>query len=128
MKLTLALVLIAVGHLGLARAADLERPKIVNNDRLKHSGESVFGTRPGDCPAKCSVPSTCKAGLLYLHPLPEFQEEIVVKEVSRPKQVRLLRTGAKLSYSLENGTLRVQVPTPLRTDAVDTVAVTLSRR
>jgi alpha-L-fucosidase len=95
---------------------------------MKHSGESVFGTQPGDWPAKCNVPSTRKAGLLYLHALPEFQEEIVVQEVSRPKQVRLLRTGAKLSYTFENGTLRVQVPTPLRTDAVDTVAVTLSQR
>jgi hypothetical protein len=88
----------------------------------------VFGTKPGDWPAKCNLPSTRKAGVLYLHARPEFKEEIVVKDVSRPKQVRLLRTGAKLSYTFENGTLRVQVPALQRTDEVDTVAVSFHRR
>jgi len=92
-------------------------------DWLKYSGESVFGTEAGEWPDKCNVPSTCKPGVLYLHLLPEFREEVVVKTTSRPEQVKLLRTGAKLSYVFKDSTLRVKVPESLRTDLVDVVAV-----
>jgi alpha-L-fucosidase len=95
---------------------------------LKHSGESVFGTTAGDWPAKCNVPETRRPGVRYLHLLPGFQDAVVLKDVTRPREVRLLRTGAKLSYTFENSTLRIPVPVPWRTDAVDTVAVRLHRK
>ena len=91
---------------------------------MKHSGESVLSTSPGDWPAACNVPETLRPGFMYLHLLPGFPDEIVVSKVTRrPRHVTLLRTGTELPYTFEHNTLRIVVPAAWRTDSPDTVAV-----
>jgi len=94
---------------------------------LKHSEESVFGTAAGGWPSTCNAPETRGPSVRHLHVLPGLQDTVVLRDVPRPREVRLLRTGAKLSYTFENSTLRVVVSVPLRTDAVDT-ALRLHRK
>ena len=57
----------------------------------------------------------------------EFGEEIIVKDVICPEQVKLLRTSTKLSFTFKNSTLRIQVPASLRTELDDVVPVDLQK-
>ena len=94
---------------------------------MKHSGESVFGiTGGGPYPEKSNVPITIKNNTWYLHPdyrRESWDEPIVVQDVKRPENVRLLRTGEPLSYSYDERTLTILIPKSKRTDLTDVVAV-----
>ncbi len=94
---------------------------------MKHSGESVIGiTGGGPYPEQSNVPTTIKDNTWYLHPdyqRDTWDEPIVVKDIERPVNVKLLRTGEALSYSYEDETLTVLIPKSKRTDLTDVVAV-----
>ena len=94
---------------------------------MKHSGESVFGiTGGGPYPEKSNVPITIKDNTWYLHPdyrRETWDEPIVIEDVERPVNVKLLRTGEPLSYSYDDETLTILIPKSKRTDLTDVVAV-----
>ena len=94
---------------------------------MKHSGESVSGSvGGGPYPEKSNVPVTIKDNTWYLHPdyrRDTWDEPIVVEDVERPANVRLLRTGEPLGYSHDNKTLTILIPKSKRTDLTDVVAV-----
>lgn len=47
-----------------------------------------------------------------------------LKDVKKPAEVKLLRTGEKLDYTFENGNLKIVLPVEKATTLVDVVAVT----
>ena len=97
---------------------------------MKHSGESVHGTRPGPWPEQVNLPVTTRDGAAYIHflptlpenlpgipadektftktlqiipSLPKYSETAVWKNAPRPGKVTLLRTGQALPFSYDNG-------------------------
>jgi len=121
-------------------------------DWMKHSGESVIGTRPGPWPERVNVPVTMRDGAAYLHflprlpenlpglpdgektftqtkqvipPLPEYSDTAVWTDAPKPEAVTLLRTGTALPFDYTKGTLTVKLPANHRTDNVDIVKVSL---
>ncbi|MFC2113415.1 alpha-L-fucosidase [Bacteroidota bacterium] len=96
---------------------------------MKHSGESVVNiTGGGPYPEKSNVPITIKDDIWYLHPdyrSETWDEPIVVRDVKKPVNVWLLRTGEPLDYSYDEGTLTIKIPKSKRTDLTDVVAVKL---
>jgi len=80
----------------------------------------------GPYPEKSNVPITIKNTTWYLHPdyrRETWDEPIVVQDVKRPVNVRLLRTGEILDYSYDDKALTVLIPKSKRTDLTDVVAV-----
>ncbi len=121
---------------------------------MKHSKESVYDVLPGRFPDQCDVPLTLRKGAGYLHFLPEFPERIpgmprgerkftrykdvmpmlsarktkgIWKGAPEVAKVTMLRTGKKIPFTYENGTLTVDVPEAERTKLVDVVKVTFKK-
>ncbi len=94
---------------------------------MKHSGESVSGNiGGGPYPEQSNVPITINDNTWYLHPdyrRETWDEPIVINDVERPVNVKLLRTGEALSHSYDEKTLTVLIPKSKRTDLLDVVAV-----
>ena len=59
----------------------------------------------------------------YLHINIESQDKVALAGVDEPTSARLLRTGTKLERRLADGQLTITIPSQLRTDLVDVVAV-----
>ena len=92
-------------------------------DWMKHSGESIFDVQPGAYPDQSDVPVTVRDKRWYLHISPDFGNSVALSGVDKPESVKLLRTGTKLEYKFANGQLTIAVPSDLRTELVDVVAV-----
>lgn len=117
---------------------------------MKHSGESVHGTKPGPWPEKVNLPVTTRGQkIAYVHflprfpdqitglpkeehditryrevirPMPKFTYTLTWKDVSRPpKAATLLRTGEDIEFVWENYTLTITLPTRLRSETIDVV-------
>lgn len=123
---------------------------------MRHSGESVIGTRGGPSPEQANVPVTTRSGAAYLHFLPDLPErypntppdenkytltkqilpslpppvsEAVWKNAPRPHRVILLRTGKELPFRHEDATLTIPFPPDLRDNStVDVVKVEFAGR
>lgn len=121
---------------------------------MKHSSESVIGTRGGVWPEEANVPMTTRLGAAYLHFLPALPERYpgtpadekkfaltrqimpalpapvataVWKNAPRPLRVFHLRTGRDLPFTHDGAGLSVTLPAELRNrDAVEVVKVELS--
>lgn len=118
---------------------------------MRHSRESVIGTRGGPWPESVNVPVTTRVGAAYLHFLPALPERYpnthpdekkfartkeilrslpdpvtsaVWKNAPRPQRVVLLRIGQELPFQYEGTTLTVPMPAELRDNtSVDVVKV-----
>lgn len=115
---------------------------------MKHSGEAVIATYPGSWPEKCNLPVTRSPNKAYIHFLPKLPVEIegfpeemktltktkqvipalpdytntaVLKDVSRPKNAILLRTGETIPFQWDSGTLTVTLSDNQRSGLVDIV-------
>ena len=66
------------------------------------------GSSPGD--ARANVPVTTRGNTWYLHVLCKHEGAIDAYYVEEPQTVSLMRSGAPLPYSCEDGRLRVEVP------------------
>jgi alpha-L-fucosidase len=121
---------------------------------MRHSGESVIGTRGGPWPEVANVPVTTRPGAAYLHFLPDLPKrypntpadekkhtltrqilpslpppvaEAVWKNAPRPLRVTLLRTGRELPFRYGDATLTVPFPPELRDKGtIDVVKVELA--
>ena len=91
---------------------------------MDHSSKSVFGTGRGPYPQQCNVPVTTKNGTWYVHVPADLEEPVTLTGVEKPTDVTLLRTGDAAESTFDGGTLTLEVPEKLRTDAVDVVKVT----
>ncbi|CAA6676323.1 MULTISPECIES: alpha-L-fucosidase [unclassified Lentimonas] len=65
---------------------------------------------------------TTKRGNTY-YSLPDVESVIFITDVTRPKSVTLLRTGAKLDFEYRDSALRVVLPTEMETDLPDMVKI-----
>jgi hypothetical protein len=88
---------------------------------MKHSRESVIGAGPGPFPESVNVPVTTGKNVAYVHFLPASKEPAVWKNAPEPKKAILLRTGAEVPFTYQNGELRIDLPSSLRTTSVDVV-------
>lgn len=90
---------------------------------MEHSGESVYDVQGGPYPEKANQPVTLKGNhTMYVHLLPGFQADAIVKDVkSKPLKAILLRTGKEVDFSYENHVLKIRVNPYDRTRNVDTV-------
>ncbi len=90
---------------------------------MAHSQESLIGAGPTPGEDRSNVPTTSREGTWYLHVLPSHQGAVTLSDVGKPKAVTLLRTGQSLSYQHQGKALTLTIPTNLRTDLDDVVAV-----
>jgi alpha-L-fucosidase len=92
---------------------------------MRHSREAVIGT--GELPESvgCNVPVTTRDNgrIWYLHAVPGFEEAIKIHDLRTPQSMRLLRTGETLPFTWNQECLTVTIPSKLRSDLVDVVAV-----
>jgi alpha-L-fucosidase len=113
-------------------------------DWMRHSRESVIGTRGGPWPEQANVPVTTRPGVAYLHVLPALPErypntpadekkyartkdilpslpdpvtEAVWQNAPRPLRLTALRTGEALPFTYEGTTLTVPLPPALQNPA-----------
>jgi alpha-L-fucosidase len=121
---------------------------------MKHSGESVIGTRGGPWPEEANVPITTRPGAAYLHLLPALPERYpntppdekkyaltkqilpslpapvttaVWKNAPRPLRVIALRTGESVPFEYKETTLTVPLPAALqKSDTVEVLKVELA--
>jgi alpha-L-fucosidase len=73
-------------------------------DWLKHSGESIYGTKPAPAhyPPCFYGPVTCKSDTIYLHVRDIPRSHVEVQGIGgRIRQVRLLKTGQPLTYRVQ---------------------------
>lgn len=90
---------------------------------MQHSGPSVTDVQGGPWPERCNVPVTCRSDRWYAHLDWVFDPPVVMKEVAKPKTVRLLRTQKDLAHQFEQGTLTVSIPQADRTNLNDVIEV-----
>ena len=88
---------------------------------MKHSGESIFGTKPGNFPEESNQPVTLKDNNVYVHVYPNFHKKVKVVADGTPKKAVLLRTGEKVDFTCKNGAVYLQIKPESRTRFVDTV-------
>ena len=89
----------------------------------KHT-ESVFGVAPGPWPEQSDVPVTVRGNTWYLHFDYLNDGRATLKNVKRPAETRLLRTGETIPFEFNSGTLTIKLSEELRTTLVDVAAVT----
>ena len=89
---------------------------------LKHSGVSVQGAGPGP-DGVCNVPITTRGDTWYLHVLLQCPNAVELKAAEAPKSVKLLRTGGDLPWTQENGVIKIEVHSDLRTVEDDVIEV-----
>jgi alpha-L-fucosidase len=90
---------------------------------MAHSRDSVIGAGPAPGENHANVPITTRSGTWYLHVLPSHQGPVVLHEAPEPKSVTLLRTGKPLSSKRKADGLAITIPSHLRTDMDDVIAV-----
>ena len=68
-----------------------------------------------------------KTWYVYLVPknsdVPQFEGKIVLKGVERPVKAVLLATGKEIPVTVNEETFSIDVPSDIRTDSLDVVAV-----
>jgi alpha-L-fucosidase len=91
---------------------------------MAHSRESIY-----DVDLDAPLPtldqtqnSTTKRGNVY-YSLPNSKNVVFISEVTRPKQVSLLRTGETLEFTFRDSALRVVLPETLQADLPDMVKI-----
>jgi alpha-L-fucosidase len=94
-------------------------------DWMRHSREAVIGAYGGPWPEDVNTPVTTNQGVAYIHLLPGEEDEVVWKNAPNPKKVFMLRTKKDVSYSYEEGTLKLNIPKNERTKNVDVVKLLL---
>jgi len=75
-----------------------------------------------------NAPVTTRAGVAYVHFLPDFKGEVIWTNAPKAVAARLLRTKDSIPLRYEGGYLHLAVPEILRTTNVDVVKLELSRR
>ena len=91
---------------------------------MKHSKESLIGTEGvRNWKEFSTVPLTSRGRTWYLHLLPDTSASVEIRDVSRPKSVKLLRTNEPVAYAYENAALRIIIPGDLRKTVDDVIAV-----
>lgn len=101
---------------------------------MKTNQESVFGINGGGpWPELCNVPITCKDRNWYFHARKQEATEkdpVVLKEcAAKPKSVTLLRTGDKIPFTYENGTLSFAIPENMKAGNItDVVKVRFGKK
>jgi alpha-L-fucosidase len=84
---------------------------------------AVRDVEGGPFPPRADVPITRRDNTWYIHAL-AGHERVAVDHVTRPRDVRLLRNGARVSYTFDDGTLEIDVPASTRASPDEVVAVT----
>jgi alpha-L-fucosidase len=105
---------------------------------MKHSRAAIFGIEGGAVfPKLCNVPVTISGKNWYLlsppnhwnahYGFPARIDTIALKDVSRPEEVVLLRTGEALPFDYDEAsrTMTLKIPPAQRTELVDVVKVVL---
>jgi hypothetical protein len=90
---------------------------------MAHSHDSVIGAGPAPGENHANVPITTRSGTWYLHVLPSHQGPVVLREAPEPQSITLLRTGKPLSSKRQADGLAITIPSHLRTDLDDVIAV-----
>lgn len=88
---------------------------------MKHSGESIFGTKPGNFPEESNQPVTLKDDNVYVHVYPNFHKKVKVVTDGIPKKAVLLSTGEEVDFTCKDGAVYLQIKPESRTRFVDTV-------
>lgn len=101
---------------------------------MQRHGHTVRDVDAEPWPRRADVPVTRNEGVWYLHVLAENgdddseerenPEQVTVREVPEPTDVRLVRTGEKLSYQQSGDGIRID--TPERDAASEVIAVSWS--
>jgi alpha-L-fucosidase len=93
---------------------------------IQKNEEAVFGTSDPPPSEQANIPVTARQGIRYLHLVPSFKGSIVeLHGINQPKSVRLLGREQPLRCEWNEGTLKVEVPSDLRTKLVDVVKIEL---
>lgn len=93
---------------------------------MKHSGESIYGTKGGNYPEKANQPVTIKGNAMYVHAFPDFQSTIKIQDVNQtPVKAILLRTGEEICFTYKSSTIELSIPGKMRSRQVDTVKIIL---
>jgi len=71
---------------------------------------AVKGVEAGPRPPRCDVPVTRGDAVWYVHLLGDHGDEVELSDVPEPRDVRLLRNGARLDYDHVGRTLSVSLP------------------
>ena len=102
--------------LNVGPKADGTLPELVY-DRLDALGEwmqtcgpAVKGVTAGPGESTCELPITVGASTWYLHVLSDHEGEIEVSAVPEPRDVRMLRTGARSEYAYHADVLTITPP------------------
>ena len=94
---------------------------------MAHSRASVIGAGAleDDWKDHSDVPVTTGEDVWYLHVFPHNKAKTInLKNIfSQPDRVVLLRTGQDLQYQKNAGEMSITVPTEMRTELDDVVAV-----
>jgi alpha-L-fucosidase len=86
---------------------------------MRHSGHTVKGVDRGPWPERANTPLTRREGVWYVHFL-AGEDEVTVRDVPEPVDVRLVRTGETLSYGYRDDDLSLSI-TPSHRDSPDEV-------
>jgi len=92
---------------------------------MARNRESVIAAKPGPWPEDVNIPVTMRAGIVYVHFLPGFEDEVVWRNAPQPAKAVLLGTKTEVKYRYEEGTLRLSLPISVRTKNVDVVRIDL---
>ncbi|MEO6521536.1 MAG: alpha-L-fucosidase [Mucilaginibacter sp.] len=100
---------------------------------MKVNGASVQGTVAINGDETSSVPATAKGKYRYLFLTPAANpkattakdETITFKTSGIPKHISMIAGNSKLSYTVDNGTISINVPSKLRSGSVDVIAIEL---
>jgi len=90
---------------------------------MQHSRPAVIGVEGGPAPERCELPITRRAGVWYIHVLASHKGSVKVKNVPKPREVRLLRTGENIKYIHTNRSIRFKLPSKMRQTPDDVVAI-----
>lgn len=120
---------------------------------FKYNKESVVDVVSGSWPEQVNLPVTKQKNIAYIHFLPKLPEKLmdipsqekdfiytrqvipslptytdtaIWRNAPVPTKITLLRTGEKIPFTYEHGTLTVIIPKHLRTKSVDVVKVETS--
>lgn len=90
---------------------------------MKHSGESVKGTKGGIWPERCNVPVTRNDSAWYVHIDWVCDDEVVISDVDKPRQLIYLRTGEEVPFEYDNRKIVFTFPENSKTILTDVVKV-----
>jgi alpha-L-fucosidase len=107
---------------------------------MKRNGRAVQGAAPLPATETASVLATSSGHTRFLFALPRFKgekgkfeadqlppsdETVTLKAATAPRSVKLLGDGSALKYTVNDGSITVELPAAKRTKLVDVVAIDL---